>query len=221
MLTGSSSFMGAMAIVTGPVGAESNTIVYVYVEFSSIETCGNRLTSQGVRVMPRVSSSSMVIKVGVTVNCPSESVPTISVPSKMTVSSSSSTSSSRGFSLSLVVPLVSPAGITMSKNSTRRKSPSESATLNCCRSFGSAVLLTASICTRTSVSTVLGSGERKGASAASVGHRISENDAVTLMTCRSAASDRDSKGMSAWIRANSIISGSTTSSSSMVTSTVF
>ena len=68
--------------------------------------------------MPRVSSSVMVKEAELTGRNSSESEATTSAPCKMTVSASSSKSSFAGLNRSVVVPLVWPAGMTMSKDST-------------------------------------------------------------------------------------------------------
>ena len=73
--------------------------------------------------MPRVSSSVMVKEAELTGRNSLESAATTSVPCKVTVSSSSSTSSFAGLNRSVVVPLVWPAGMTMSKDSTFWNAP--------------------------------------------------------------------------------------------------
>ena len=127
----------------------------------------------------------MVKEADLTGREPAESPATSSEPSRVTVSSSSSTSSFTGLNRNVAVPLVLPAGIAMSKDSTSGKAPWSSSTLKGAKSSRPAAWVAPELgsnWTRSVVSTSRGSAGRRGAFEASPGQRIWGNDAVTVMS---------------------------------------
>ena len=148
--------------------------------------------------MPRVSSSVMVKEAGTTDSEFSSKPVAVTEPRRVTVSSSSSTSSFTGLNRNVAVALVLPAGITISKDSTSWKSPRSAV------EPGSNV-------TRTVVSTSSGSTVREVPTGVSAW-----KEAVTVTSRAPADSGTLSKASPMNVRTSRTSDGATRSSSTMV-----